>query len=60
MTVRIEYKDYTIYYDPKPFLGLDWNWVHKDYDGEDDPRHGYANSIDDAKAMIDFQIEDAE
>ena len=60
MGERVEYRGYTIYWDPKPVPGnIHWSFVHKDYDGEDDPRHGYAGSIEDAKEQIDEQCEDA-
>jgi hypothetical protein len=66
------YRDYEIYYDPKPIPDRrsDWNYVHKDYDGgyydeegnvcEADPRHGCAESIEACKREIDCLYDEEE
>jgi hypothetical protein len=55
--MSVRYKGYHIYYDPKPIPGkVHYSWVHDDYDGEDDPRCGYAADVADAKAQIDEQV----
>ena len=60
MLQPLEYRGFTITYDPPPIpiRSFDWAWVHKDYDGEGDPRHGYSASIEAAKADIDELIEE--
>lgn len=51
-----KYKGYEIEYDPKPIpnRSADYTFTHEDYDGVDDLRIGYAESIKGAKADIDM------
>lgn len=59
MRQESQYRDYTIYYDPKPIpMPVHWSYVHKDYDGEGDHRHGFAASVEAAQAEIDALIEE--
>ena len=58
-----EYRDYIITYDPKPipaYMGVDYDFAHKDYDGPEDKRCGNGGSIEDCKALIDEQIDEAD
>lgn len=60
MAQDIEYRGYRISYDPPPIptRNCDWQWSHRDYDGEGDPRHGFSPSEQQAKADIDELIEE--
>ena len=53
MTTR--YRACTITYDPPPipYRGADYRWVHDDYTGPGDRRHGCAASVAAAQAEID-------
>lgn len=53
------YRGYEIAHDPKPIptRAHDWGFVHEDYDGPDDPRHGTAPSLEEARRAIDEQLE---
>ena len=37
--------------------GHAWSYAHEDYDGPEDPRHGYGASPQDCKDQIDDRIE---
>lgn len=50
------YRDYTICRS-EGFTPLDWEWVHKDYDGHEDNRAGHAYSIHSCCMSID-EMED--
>lgn len=67
----VQYKDYTIHYDPPPIpiRTMDWHFYHKDYDGapeylydgfSSDTRCGDGPSVEDCKAQIDEQILESE
>lgn len=61
----IPYRGYWIECDPPPIPSRahDWQWWHDDYDGAEDAhdrRHGASASLEEAKAEIDAQIEEAE
>jgi len=51
----VEYRDYHIRYNPKPIpmRNCDWDFVHDEYDGPEDNRCGYAESIDAVLKEID-------
>lgn len=54
----VEYKGFTISYERKPIpkrMGLDYDWIHPDYDGADGGNGlaGNGASVDDCKAQID-------
>jgi hypothetical protein len=53
------YKNYHITYNPKPIptKNHDWDFVHDEYNGPGDNRHGSVASVDDAMKEIDL-IED--
>lgn len=60
VATEVHYRGYRITYDPKPVparCGVDWSWVHDDYDGPGDPRCGASGSIEAAVADID-ELED--
>lgn len=64
MTQQLTYRGYHIRFDPPPIptRAFDWAWVHDDYDGApdgNDTRCGASASLEQAKADIDEQIEDA-
>lgn len=50
-----EYRGYHIYYDPPPIpiRKFDYCFVHRDFDGPGDPRHGAAETITEALREID-------
>ena len=52
--IPMKYKEYTIFYNPKPIPTVlyDYNFCHEDYDGEGDPRCGTAASTADAMQQI--------
>lgn len=61
----IPYRGYWIEYDPPPIPSRahDWQWWHDEYDGAPDShdhRYGSSASLEEAKAEIDAQIEEAE
>lgn len=60
-THAISYRGYSISYWAKPIPDRRWDWdfVHDQYDGDGDPRHGAAASLGQAMAEIDEQIEEA-
>ena len=70
MPQLIDYRGYHIYFDPPPIptRAADWHFYHDNYDAEvesdgtviQDPRHGDGPSLEDCKAQIDEQIEEAE
>jgi hypothetical protein len=48
------YHDYEIYLNPDWVTSFDrWVYVHKDYDGDEDSRHGTGFSAEDCKEQID-------
>jgi hypothetical protein len=54
----IQYRNYTITYDPPPIptRAFDWHYVHNDFDGAPDAhdtRGGSASSLAEAKREID-------
>lgn len=55
-------RDWWIYYDPPPIptRAWDWHWVHEDYDGLGDPRHGDAPTREACMKAIDEWIEEEE
>jgi len=60
MSAAQTYRGYRIEYDPKPIpasCGVDWTYVHEDYDGPEDSRCGCAASADACREVIDW-IED--
>lgn len=59
-THDISYRGYTISYWAKPIPDrrFDWDFVHDQYGGEGDPRHGSEASLGAAMAAIDEQIEE--
>jgi len=61
MTPDIEYRGYKISYNPPPIpvTTMDWQFVHSEYDGPGDQRHGHAATIEAAMREID-DIEDDE
>ena len=60
----IWYRDYRIYLDDRGGTSLHgYAFTHDDYDGAEDGndhRHGWAHQLDEAKAEIDEQIEEAQ
>lgn len=59
----IKYKNYTIKYCPKPGdpkLSPDFDFIHDDYDGADDPRIGSERTVKKCMEMIDFIENDLE
>ena len=56
------YRNYRIQYDPPPIpiRSCDYQFVHVDYDGPGDHRHGAASSLEMAKAEIDSMHCDVE
>jgi hypothetical protein len=65
MVDSVEYKEYKITYDRKPYptSAFDFDFAHEDYDGAPDShdvRCGNAGSIEEAKEAIDEIIEDEE
>lgn len=53
----IWYRDYRIYICTSgPFA---YEYQHKDFDGNDDPRHGACHNIEQCKAEIDEREDDA-
>lgn len=51
------YRGYRIEYDPKPIpasCGVDWSFVHQDYDGPEDRRCGCAASESACREEIDM------
>jgi len=55
----MRYKDYFIFHNPKPIpvRGVDWDWVHIDFDGaidSNDFRSGVGASLEDCKNEIDM------
>jgi hypothetical protein len=60
MNAAQTYRGYRIECDPKPIpasCGVDWTFVHVDYDGPEDSRCGCAASADACREEIDW-IED--
>lgn len=60
---RWRYRDYTIEHDPPPIptRNCDYQFWHDDYDGAEDSndrRCGYAASVEDCKAEIDWLEDD--
>lgn len=49
------YGKWRIYYDPPPIpdRSMDWHYVHEDYDGPGDSRHGHCASLEACKQEID-------
>ena len=60
MSGRLAYRDWWIEYDPPPIPSrqCDWAFSHKDYDGPQDQRFGFAPSLEAAMVEIDARIED--
>jgi len=58
----VEYRGYTITYDPPPIPDRrhDYSFVHHDYTGPGDYRHGTAASIEDAEREIDMIYDEEE
>lgn len=54
------YRDYIISHHSTVRTGQVWEYAHKDYDGPEDRRIGWAGTIDEAKGDIDAIYEDAE
>lgn len=54
----IQYRGWSIYVSDSPLPGESFAFVHKDYDGDGDPRHGYAPTVDAAKREIDEREND--
>jgi len=57
------YGKWFITYNPKPIpprCGVDWDYTHEDYDGDGDPRHGNAASLEACVADIDEEFEGAD
>ncbi len=55
------YRGYRISYDPKPIpasCGVDWSFVHEDYDGPEDNRCGCAASAEACREEIDLLEDD--
>jgi hypothetical protein len=52
---RIYRNDFTAHPD---WLSVAWLYVHEDYDGPEDNRHGFASSIDGCIALIQEHEED--
>jgi hypothetical protein len=54
VTQTVRHGSWLIYYDPPPIptRACDWHFVHDDYDGEGDPRHGSGPSVEDCIAQI--------
>lgn len=53
----IKYKNYTIKYCPKPGdpnLSPDFDFIHDDYEGDDDPRIGSERTVKKCMEIIDF------
>ena len=50
-----EYRDFVIQYTPPPVphRGADWQFVHRDYDGPEDGRCGFASSLAEVRRQID-------
>lgn len=53
-----KYRDYLIYLADDNPTRFNYTYCHEDYDGEGDPRHGVAVTMDDAKVEIDLAYED--
>lgn len=49
----IPYRDWSIYVSDSCLPAESFAFVHNDYDGDGDPRHGYAPTVTAAMAMID-------
>lgn len=49
------YKDWSITYNPKPVVNsrIDYDAVHHDYDGPEDPRHFSASTEEKCITIID-------
>jgi len=59
----IKYKNYEIRYCPKPGdpkLSPDFDFVHDDYDGGEDPRTGSCRTVNKCMEMIDLIENDRE
>jgi hypothetical protein len=56
----VTYRGFRIDYDPPPIpvRTCDWQFAHEDYDGPEDNRCGHAESLEAAKAEIDFWHEE--
>ena len=61
-----DYRDYKIYFDPKPVpprIAGSWSYVHEGYDGAPDSgdhRCGDGDSVEDCKVQIDERIMEEE
>ena len=55
------YRDFEISRNPysRPPCSVDWQFVHKDYDGPEDRRFGHGPTLDDCKEQIDEMLEDS-
>ena len=62
MKGETKYRGFEIYSDPPPIptRAHDWAFVHEDYDGPGDNRHGTGRSVEDCHTQIDEMIEDEE
>lgn len=51
----VRYRGYIIQFDPPPIpiRSMDWHYVHENYDGPEDSRHGHAASYQACKDEID-------
>lgn len=59
----LKYKNYEIRYCPKPGdpnLSPDFDFIHKDYDGHEDPRIGSERTVKKCMQMIDLIESDCE
>ena len=60
---RVVYRDFIIEYDPPPIpkdCNADWQFVHKDYCGDEDRRTGFDGSLQGCKNQIDEYYDDIE
>lgn len=48
----IWFGDWRIYLSDHPCKGFEWCYVHKDYDGPEDNRHGFVSSVEEAQTEI--------
>lgn len=54
---RVLYRDYEVARLELTFGGMVWGYVHKDYDGPEDSRHGYCATFTDCLDEIDEELD---